>query len=66
MKRSVEKAWVTVVKWMFGLLGDAKTTEWEDFGFETTSMTEPLVAEYGHPNQLASSFAHFDRVVMQK
>ncbi|CAI5739524.1 unnamed protein product [Peronospora farinosa] len=63
---SIEEARVTVGKLMFGLFGGAKTTEWEDFGFETTSITGPLVAEYGYANQLASSFVHFDCEVMQK
>ncbi|KAG6596102.1 uncharacterized protein IUM83_18644 [Phytophthora cinnamomi] len=66
---SLEEARNVVGRFVFGLFGGAKKaavlSEWGDFDFEATSMTGPLVAEYGHANQLALDSVHFDCEAMQ-
>ncbi|KAG2778055.1 hypothetical protein PC129_g14942 [Phytophthora cactorum] len=65
---NLEAAREAVGKLMFGLFGGTKKAaalESGGFDFEATSITGPLAAEYGHGNQLALCYLHFDCEGMQ-
>ncbi|KAE9036063.1 hypothetical protein PR003_g7333 [Phytophthora rubi] len=62
---SLGEARLVVGRLVLGLFGGAARAEWGDFDFEASSMTGPLVAEYGHANQLEFNSVHFDSEAIQ-